>query len=185
MKITLKQLWQWLCSIGPWCYFVWSWLLLGWKYRKPGILTLADVTKFPALYQDIVSAEDAIAAQKAVKAALELPSINAIIATTETKWDDEQLERLKKLVDNDVIFRTGWKILHGDWSFRVSPDRQKGFIERIRAILPFASPDTNNMELSSEKLQDAQAEAAVIEIVGFIWMLVQALPPLIKSLKKK
>ncbi|MCL2622439.1 MAG: hypothetical protein FWD31_02135 [Planctomycetaceae bacterium] len=155
-----------------------------WRYRVPICATIEDVAKLESLYQRLTTESSIPEVQQVVKDLLNLRSVQEIVSTTPTKVDDVAIEKLQQLVDDDEIFMIAWKIFHGDWSIKVAPTRLQAFLQRIRKVLPWATPDTKLMELALQELKDERAEIGVVEIVSLMMLLHQVLPKIIAIFKK-
>ena len=163
-----------------------------WLYRKPINALLLDYERLSYLGGRLSLVADAEAAQVLVRDILNLACVNEIVKTTPTEWDDKQLERLKALAADTVIFQAAWKILNNDWKINIQKNRLQIFLQKVRKILPFASPNLEMLDIAEASpaelgvigIKDEEAEMGVIEILSLITLLVQVLPRIIEIFKK-
>lgn len=128
-------------------------------------------------------------AQVAVESLLDLKALQIFVETTASKDDDQALEKIKKAVDNTLLFRVAWRILHGDWNVHVEQSRWSKFVEGVKQHLPFVdrTKAVKALAVASEDqplLTEAE-EAGVTSIIGIIVIILNVLPYILDFIKKR
>lgn len=130
-------------------------------------------------------------AQSAVSALLDLKSFRTFVKTTTTPDDDLALEKMKVMVQNTMVFRIAWRILHGDWNVNVEQSRWSKFVDGIRKKMPFVDRTKAVKALASvtdaeeQPLLTELEELQVTSVIGILVIILNILPYILDFIKKR
>lgn len=173
---------------------IWFVLYFLWTFRKFvwGILceygSLSQyASELSAAYKAGSSHYDE--AQNAVIALLGLKSFQTFVQTTSSADDDQALDKMRTMVQNTLLFRIAWRILHGDWNVHVEQSRWSRFVEGVRQHLPFVDRTraVKALAVASEEqplLTEAE-ELGVTSIIGILVVILNILPYILDFIKKR
>ena len=152
-------------------------IMLAWHYRKPIYACIKDMDVMSSLYNQLASTSDVQLAQSVVSSMLRLESVRETVLATPTKVDDEWLPKIQKFVEDFDLFRAAWNIMRGEWSIKITPDRKRRFLSRLREKMPFSSLGGQAADGVYEyEIPDEQTETGIIEIIHLISLLLTLLP---------
>lgn len=128
-------------------------------------------------------------AQGAVTALLGLKSFRTFVQTTSSVDDDQALDKIQNTVQNTLLFRIAWRIIHGDWNVHIEQSRWSKFVEGIRQHIPFVdrTKAVKALAVASEDqplLTEAE-ELGVTSIIGILVIILNILPYILDFIKKR
>ncbi len=155
-----------------------------------------DIDTYKECWLNILSANDLGDSKEfgnAVRQLLSLPSIDRVLNVTESRIDNEMIEYARLAAQDQNIIDVAFRVLRNDWRIDILPNRAKGFIERVKSILPFANTENvltiNGVPtvhgLGAPTVRDEETEMGVIEIVSIVSILMQVIPRVRDIIKKR
>lgn len=168
-------------------YFLWTFRKFVWR----ALCEFDSISKYTGQLSVAYKAGSAHfdEAQTAVESLLDLKALQIFVETTASQDDDQALEKIKKAVQNTLLFRIAWRILHGDWNVHVEQSRWSKFVEGIRQHLPFVdrTKAVKALAVASEDqpLLTEQEELGVTGIIGLIVIILNVLPYILDFIKKR
>lgn len=168
-------------------YFLWTFRKFFWELLCEFNELNGHMTAISAAYKGGNShfAE----AQSALSSLLCLRSFKTFVKTTATLDDDLALEKMKVMIQNTMVFRIAWRILHGDWNVNVEQSRWSRFVDGIRSKLPFVDRTKAVKALASvsddQPLLTELEEMQVTSIIGILVVILNILPYILDFIKKR